>query len=108
MKSFLSVLTEAAATGVYAQLIQPKLAKTMQKPPRTTSQACRPPSGGGPKAGAARLASGTDFSGSVFATSGLGVPGEDEGAELSSDVDMAAMEHDLLFGCFGSTKLRGE
>jgi hypothetical protein len=34
-----------------------------------------------------------NFSEPVFATSGLGVPGGEEGAESSSDVDMAVIKH---------------
>lgn len=44
------------AAGSYSQFIHPKLANTVQKPPRTTSHACRPPSGAGLGAGTARFA----------------------------------------------------
>ena len=56
------------------QLIQPKLAKTMQKPPRTASQALRPPSGGEEGFGVCRSAGEVRFSGEVvvnFSGSGL-------------------------------------
>jgi len=47
------------------QLIHPKLANTVQKPPATTSQACRPPLGGGAVTSGARKVVGVDFSMSV-------------------------------------------
>jgi hypothetical protein len=75
------------------QLIQPKLAKTMQKPPRTASQALRPPSGGGEGFDICRSAGEVvvDFSGSglVLVMSGP----MDAGAEDSvRDFDIVAGE----------------
>jgi hypothetical protein len=60
------------------QLIHPKLAKMVQKPPRTASQAWRPPSGGGP--GLAGV-NGVNFSTSEVC-SGFG-------AERSADFSMS-------------------
>jgi hypothetical protein len=67
------------------QLIQPKLAKTMQKPPTTAVQALRPPSGGGAWVlGWEGTFSGSvevDFSGSVCVRSGA----IDSGAEIGGE-----------------------
>ena len=53
------------------QLIQPKLANTRQKPPRTASQACNPPFGGS-----------TGFEGGAdFSTSVKGIPGTERSDE---------------------------
>jgi hypothetical protein len=51
---------ERMGWGAVVQLIHPKLAKTVQKPPRTTSQAAKPPSGGGPGETAFACGSGAD------------------------------------------------
>lgn len=75
------------------QLIQPKLAKTMQKPPTTAVQALRPPSGGGAwMVGWLGTFSGsleTDFSGSLCVRSGAIDSGAEIGGEDSvKDFDM--------------------
>lgn len=63
------------------QLIQPKLAKTMQKPPTTAVQALRPPSGGGDCTGACKFDGEVSFSGSVCVRSGA----IDSGAEIGGE-----------------------
>jgi hypothetical protein len=78
------------------QLIHPKLANTVQKPPRTESQAWRPPLGGGPGTAEAGAFSrsvggivGGFFSGSVGARIGEGGVEVDEG--VSSGLDIVGM-----------------
>jgi hypothetical protein len=51
-----SICEGLQAAGSCVQFIHPKLANTVQKPPRTTSHACKPPSGGGLGAGSVRFA----------------------------------------------------
>jgi hypothetical protein len=75
------------------QLIHPKLANTVQKPPRTESQAWRPPFGGGPGTAEAGTFSrsvggrvGAVFSGSACARIGEGGVEVEDGVSSGLDI----------------------